>query len=294
MNVPETTPENLEVDPSVATTSTVPVADQINDTDETKDADSTVKSNVIKKKVKRKVTLHIYNKEEIMMINQRNMELIQTLRTLDSAFSMGESDNGRLCIRFGMVSMETDVEELLALVINTGKQLDEQIIQLTQMSELVQKGIVQASEDLQRENDEAVWQEGVLRHVPIVGSLYNWINPLQKPLIKGRCLSLKEGKLESTESIYSLNAKIDKNDLAPLKEHTYEKQSPKSEEKTLEQSNNEINNQLNSPEVSKEEIKEDSDTKKEDNVIQENSIEPKKDPEMTTVTNHLTETESAV
>ena len=25
------------------------------------------------------------------MINQRNMELIQTLRTLDSAFSMGES-----------------------------------------------------------------------------------------------------------------------------------------------------------------------------------------------------------
>ena len=48
------------------------------------------------------------------------------------------------------------------------------------MSELVQKGIVQASEDLQRENDEAVWQEGVLRHVPIVGSLYNWINPLQK------------------------------------------------------------------------------------------------------------------
>ena len=48
------------------------------------------------------------------------------------------------------------------------------------MSELVRKGIVQAAEDLQRENEEAVWQEGVLRHVPIVGSLYNWINPLQK------------------------------------------------------------------------------------------------------------------
>ena len=32
-----------------------------------------------------------YNKEEIAVINQRNMELIQTLRTLDSAFSMGES-----------------------------------------------------------------------------------------------------------------------------------------------------------------------------------------------------------
>ena len=51
---------------------------------------------------------------------------------------------------------------------------------------------------------------------------------------------------------------------------------------------------MNNSEVSKEEIKEDSDTKKVDNVIQENSIEPKKDAELTTVTNHLTETESAV
>merc|ERR1719270_1805807 len=288
MNVPETTPENLEVDQSVATTSTVPVADQITDTEEVKHADSNLKPKVITKKVKRKVTLHIYNKEEIGMINQRNMELIQTLRTLDSAFSMGESDNGRLCIRFGMVSMETDVEELLALVINTGKQLDEQIIQLTQMSELVQKGIVQASEDLQRENDEAVWQEGVLRHVPIVGSLYNWINPLQKPLIKGRCLSLKEGKLESTESIYSLNAKIDKNDLAPLKEHTYEKQNPKPEEKTLEQSNNEINNQLNQDEVSKTETEEKIDP------IQESSVEPQVDQETIQDQNQPTETVSAV
>ena len=35
---------------------------------------------------------------------------------------------GRLCIRFGMVSMETDVEELLALVVNTGSQIDEQVL----------------------------------------------------------------------------------------------------------------------------------------------------------------------
>ena len=47
-------------------------------------------------------------------------------------------------------------------------------------------GIEQAAEDLKRENDEAIWQEGVLRHVPIVGSLYNWISPLQKPQIKGK------------------------------------------------------------------------------------------------------------
>ena len=32
-----------------------------------------------------------YNEEEIAIINQRNIELIQSLRALDSAFSMGES-----------------------------------------------------------------------------------------------------------------------------------------------------------------------------------------------------------
>ena len=102
--------------------------------------------------------------------------------------------DGRVCIRFGMVSMDTDVEELLSLVVSTGVQLDEQVVKLTQMSDLVVKGIEQAAEDLKRETDEAIWQEGVLRHVPIVGSLYNWISPLQKPQIKGRFLSLNEGK----------------------------------------------------------------------------------------------------
>lgn len=145
-----------------------------------------------------------------------------------------------------MVSMETDVEELLALVVNTGSQIDEQVVQLSQMSELVRKGIVQASEDLQRENDEAVWQEGVLRHVPIVGSLYNWISPLQKPIIKGRCLSLKEGKLETTENIYKLQQQGLRSDLAPLKEHSYD---AREKQMTIEESKNEINNRLHQSQV---------------------------------------------
>jgi hypothetical protein len=34
--------------------------------------------------------------------------------------------------------------------------------------------------DLQRESEEVIWQEGILRHVPLVGSIYNWISPAQK------------------------------------------------------------------------------------------------------------------
>jgi len=32
-----------------------------------------------------------------------------------------------VCIRFGMVSADTDVEELLSLVVRTGTELDEQV-----------------------------------------------------------------------------------------------------------------------------------------------------------------------
>ena len=78
--------------------------------------------------------------------------------------------------------------------------------QLASMSELVRKGIEQAQQDLRRESDEALWQEGLLRHVPLVGSIYNWISPAEKPQIKGRCLSLNEGKLDTTEKIYKRQA----------------------------------------------------------------------------------------
>ena len=53
--------------------------------------DETVKSTKVVKKVKRKVGLREFNREEIAIINRRNIELIQSLKTLDSAFSMGES-----------------------------------------------------------------------------------------------------------------------------------------------------------------------------------------------------------
>ena len=123
---------------------------------------------------------NIYTPEELQSINHRNLQLVNQLRTLDSAFSLGEGSDGRMCIRFGMVSMETDVEELLGLVTRTGMNLDEQVNELHNMSELVRKGIEQAQTDLQRENDDAIWQEGILRHVPLVGSIYNWISPAQK------------------------------------------------------------------------------------------------------------------
>lgn len=60
---------------------------------------------------------------------------------------------------------------------------------------LMCSGIETATQDLQKENAERVWQEGILRHVPVVGSLVNWWSPPSKEGgIKGRSLNLTAGQ----------------------------------------------------------------------------------------------------
>ena len=50
--------------------------------------------------------------------------------------------------------------------------------------------------DLEKENQEKIWQEGILRHVPVFGSVYNWLLPVSSESgVKGRSLDLSEGEL---------------------------------------------------------------------------------------------------
>lgn len=104
-----------------------------------------------------------------------------------------------------MVTSETDIEELLDLVISAGDSVQESSKVLDSMGELVRKGIHDAEQDLRKEADEKVWNDGILRVVPVVGSVLNWINPLPKDGgsgIRGRSLNLQQGVVESTEPIY--------------------------------------------------------------------------------------------
>lgn len=70
-------------------------------------------------------------------------------------------------------------------------------------------GIETATLDLQRENEERLWQEGILRHVPVVGTFVNWWSPKNKESgVRGRSLNLTQGVVESTENIYKYHMQI--------------------------------------------------------------------------------------
>lgn len=142
-------------------------------------------------------------------LNKLNMDLVEALKSTDNAFSLGEGGDGLICVRFGMVTHETDVEELLDLVISVGKNVQENSRVLDSMSEIVKKGIEAAMADLQRETEEKLWSEGILRHVPVVGRVVNWWSPPQRESgIKGRSLNLTQGVVESTENIYKYHMQM--------------------------------------------------------------------------------------
>ena len=69
-------------------------------------------------------------------------------------------------------------------------------------------GIEAATAELRRETDERLWQEGVLRQVPLIGSVYNWFLPPSNEGVRGRSLDLQAGVLESTENIYKYHMQV--------------------------------------------------------------------------------------
>lgn len=145
-------------------------------------------------------------KEEL---NQLNVALVDALRSTDSAFSLGEDVDGLMCVRFGMLTPQADVEELINLVIRVGHSVEENSRVLDSMSEILKKGIETATLDLQKENEDRLWQEGILRHVPVVGSFVNWWSPKGKESgVRGRSLNLTQGVVESTENIYKYHMQM--------------------------------------------------------------------------------------
>jgi len=137
-------------------------------------------------------------KEEI---NKVNRDLVAKLKLTDSAFSLGEGKDGLSCVRFGMVVAVTDVAALANLVRQTGLDLEASTLALETMAVMIRKGIEEAQAELQKETEEKLWQEGLLRHIPVVGSLVNFFSPPPKMPIKGRTMNLQSGRIEKSEVV---------------------------------------------------------------------------------------------
>ncbi|KAG7302546.1 hypothetical protein JYU34_012466 [Plutella xylostella] len=141
-------------------------------------------------------------------LNELNKKLVDTLRATDGAFSCGDGDDGMACVRFGMVTADTDVEELLQLVLAAGREIEDTSRALSTMSEVLKKGIEEAEADLSREQYERLWQQGVLGRVPVVGRVVQWWAPPAPA--RGRRLQLASGRLQPTDDVYKVQKQAEK------------------------------------------------------------------------------------
>ncbi|KAM3960587.1 LOW QUALITY PROTEIN: pyridoxal-dependent decarboxylase domain-containing protein 1-like [Aphomia sociella] len=163
-------------------------------------------------------------------INSLNRQLVETLRATDGAFSCGDGDDGLACVRFGMVTADTDVEELLELVENAGKEVEESSRALTDMTEVLKKGIEEAQADLERESAERLWQEGLLRRVPVVGRVVQWWGGAPAAPSRGRRLHLALGTLQTTDDVYRFVQKKNNDDSEPARAHSPSRQPQPAEQ----------------------------------------------------------------
>ncbi|KAM4531643.1 pyridoxal-dependent decarboxylase domain-containing protein 1 isoform 2-T2 [Odontesthes bonariensis] len=137
-----------------------------------------------------------------------NNELLKKLQDLDTdiIFSTGpEFVAEENCIFVGMVSEDVDVSELVDTIAAMGRSIEENGRLLENMTEVVRKGILEAELQLQKASEDKLMEEGMLRQLPLVGSVLNWFSPVQSD-IKGRTFNLAAGSLDSSEVTYSTKA----------------------------------------------------------------------------------------
>uniref|UniRef100_A0A671MRK7 Pyridoxal-dependent decarboxylase domain-containing protein 1 n=1 Tax=Sinocyclocheilus anshuiensis TaxID=1608454 RepID=A0A671MRK7_9TELE len=145
-------------------------------------------------------------------VEKINSDLLKKLMELDTDlyFSDGpEFCEEKNCIFIGMATEDLDVAELVETIVSIGRDIEESGKLFENMTEVVRRGIQEAEQQLQKANEEKLMEEGVLRQIPLVGSVINWFSPVQAS-VKGKTFNLAEGCLDSTEPVYSIKAQMNK------------------------------------------------------------------------------------
>ncbi|XP_077979735.1 putative pyridoxal-dependent decarboxylase domain-containing protein 2 isoform X2 [Glandiceps talaboti] len=144
-------------------------------------------------------------------IDSLNFDLLARLQATEEGhlFSLQKKVNDTMCVGVGVLSEAVEIEELVDLIHTLGKEVEDSSKFLETMAEIIRKGIEAANEELKKENESKIMEEGVLRQIPWVGSFVNWWSPMPKEAgIRGRSLNLSSGELESTEPTYKYHMQI--------------------------------------------------------------------------------------
>ncbi|KAM3178854.1 hypothetical protein ACTXT7_001748 [Hymenolepis weldensis] len=105
------------------------------------------------------------------------------------------------CLRFGLITPETDTSEMVQLVLRMANAVEEDSNYVKNLSEVVKRGIEEATMYMNEERIKIMREQGILRQLPYLDRLVNWWSPPVETQIHGRALNLSIGQLVTTDTI---------------------------------------------------------------------------------------------
>ncbi|CAH3039336.1 unnamed protein product [Pocillopora meandrina] len=151
----------------------------------------------------KKVELNDWNKEVLAKVSEG----------MEDVFSKGRTQDGLTCITIDKVPATSSVDAVVDIVCKGATELETSSKYLEQMADAIQRGIEAAQQDLVKESEEKLLEEGLLRQVPLVSSFVNWLSPLpEEPKTIGRTFNLTSGNLHKTEKIYKYHMQVQDED----------------------------------------------------------------------------------
>jgi len=126
----------------------------------------------------------------------------------DPLFGISSTPDGKICVTMGVdtkpITPEA-VEGYITKLHKIAKQIELSSKILEKISQMIQRGIKQAEQELIKEEyDQSV---GVIRYIPVVSSVWNWISPLDtsQPKHHGRSFNLASPTPVLTNSNQPIN-----------------------------------------------------------------------------------------
>ncbi|EUB57926.1 Integrator complex subunit 4 [Echinococcus granulosus] len=110
------------------------------------------------------------------------------------------------CLRFGLITPGTDTSEMVQMVLRMANIVEEDSNYVNSLSEVVKRGIEEATLHMKEERTKIMREQGVLRQVPYLDKLINWWSPPVSTQIHGRMLNLSIGELVPTDSILPVSS----------------------------------------------------------------------------------------